>query len=207
MSINTAEDVYASVGYGNVTVAQVMTKLREFHKEHYKSKIDTKEDFVKANVNTNEKKNYKPTQGVTVKGIDNLKVRFSRCCSPVPGDDIVGYVTRGRGVSVHRKDCPNLESLDIAERFIDVDWATNEKSSYSAEIQVKATDRTGLLTEITQILSDAKLSVTSLNARTSKEKVIIMNMTLEIKDIDQLKELMKKIKRLNGVMDVYRVIT
>lgn len=206
MSIHSIDDLYASVGYGNITLPQVSSKLKELYKEHHKSKLEDNIEKVKEKSLQTDKKTYAPSQGVSIKGIDNLKVRFARCCSPVPGDDIIGYVTRGRGVSVHRKDCPNIEG-NMSERLMDVDWSTNEKTDYQAEIQIKAADRTGLITEITQLLYNADLSVTSLNARTNKEKVVIMNMTLKIKDIVQLKELMKKIKKLNGIMDVYRVIT
>jgi len=204
LNLNSSDDMYASIGYGSITLSQVISKLKEFYKEYYCPKEDEVELMSKQ---VGNKKEYKPTQGITVKGISNVKVRFSRCCSPVPGDDIVGYITRGRGVSVHRKDCPNVQSLNINERFIDVEWDSDKKISYQAEIQIKAADRSGLLTEITQLLSEVSLIVTSLNARTSKEKIAVINMTLEIKDVEQLKNLMKKIRRLNGVMDVYRVIT
>ncbi len=204
VSLNSIDDLYAAIGYGSITLSQVISKLKENYREYYNQKIDEKELI---NKQITPKKEYKPTQGISVKGVDNIKVRFSKCCSPVPGDEIVGYITRGRGVSVHRSDCPNVNNLDIHERFIDVKWDIDKKTSYQAEIQIKATDRSGLLTEITQLLTDMKLTVTSLNARTNKEKTALINMTLEIKDIEQLKELMKKIKRLEGVIDVYRVIT
>ncbi len=207
VSLNNVDDLYAAIGYGSITLSQVLNKLKENYKEYYNQKVDEKELIDKQITPTASKKEYKPTQGISVKGVDNIKVRFSKCCSPVPGDEIVGYITRGRGVSVHRSDCPNVKSLDIQERFIDVEWDTDKKTSYQAEIQIKATDRYGLLTEITQLLADMKLAVTSLNARTSKEKTALINMTLEIKDIEQLKELMKKIKKLEGIIDVYRVIT
>ncbi|SCG83549.1 GTP pyrophosphokinase [Proteiniborus sp. DW1] len=207
VSLNNIDDLYAAIGYGSITLSQVINKLKENYKEYYNQKIDEQETIDKQINTIVSKKEYKPTQGISVKGVDNIKVRFSKCCSPVPGDEIVGYITRGRGVSVHRSDCPNVKSLEIQERFIDVEWDTDKRTSYQAEIQIKASDRYGLLTEITQLLADMKLAVTSLNARTSKEKTALINMTLEIKDIEQLKELMKKMKRLEGVIDVYRVIT
>lgn len=207
VSLNNVDDLYAAIGYGSITLSQVVSKLKENYREYYNQKIDEKEFMNKPITPIIPRKEYKPTQGISVKGVDNIKVRFSKCCSPVPGDEIIGYITRGRGVSVHRSDCPNVQDLDIQERFIDVEWDTDKKTSYQAEIQIKATDRSGLLTQITQLLTDMKLTVTSLNARTNKEKTALINMTLEIKDIEQLKELMKKIKRLEGVIDVYRVIT
>lgn len=204
LSIKEVDDLYAALGYGSITLSQVVPKLKEYHKEYYSKKEEEKP--IVRSVNKNERQ-YKLKQGVTIKGIDNIKVRFAKCCNPVPGDDIVGYITRGRGVSVHRKDCPNINELEGHGRFIDVDWDTDKKTSYLAEIQLKGTDRSGLLTEVTQLLVQSNLSVTSLNARTNKERVAIINMTLEIKDIDQLTQLMKKIKEIDGVIDVYRVTT
>ncbi len=114
----------------------------------------------------------------------------------------MGYITRGRGVSVHRKDCPNISELaselDGQERFIDVGWDTSEKAEYPVEIQIIATDRPGLLTNITQKINDSNLSLLSLNARTNKEKLVTINMTLEIKDTTQLKELIRGIKKYEG---------
>lgn len=204
LSFESSDDLYAAVGYGSITLPQVVSKLKEFYREHHKDdpkKLAEKEKRMM----TTPKKELKPGKGVVVKGIDNIKVKFSRCCNPVPGDEIIGYVTKGRGVSVHRKDCANIIEVDEEQRLIEVEWAETEKTSYKAEIQVKASDRTGLLTEITLLLAEAKLSVSSLNARTQKDNIVNINMTLEIQNIDQLKRLMKKIKGLRGVMDVYRV--
>lgn len=206
LSLSSVDDLYAGLGYGSITLSQVIPKLKEFHKDYYK--LRDEKNLLESNSNVYApKKENRFTQGVTVKGVDNIKVRFSKCCNPVPGDEIVGYITRGRGVSVHRKDCPNIKDLASHERYIEVEWATNEKASYQAEIQIKASDRPGLLTDITQRITDVNLTVTSLNARTNKEKLVVMNITLETKDVEQLKDLMKKIKRIKGVIDVYRVTT
>lgn len=203
LSLNSVDDLYAALGYGSITLSQIVTRLKENYREYYKK------DNEKLNIakKVKEKSRHDVTQGVTVKGVDNIKVRFSKCCNPVPGDEIIGYITRGRGVSIHRKDCANIADLNIKERFIEVEWDTDKKISYQAEIQIKASDRSGLLSEITQLLTQSNLSVTSLNARTNKEKLVMINMTLEIKDLEQLKNIMKKIKKFRGVIDVYRVIT
>ncbi|MBS4539691.1 bifunctional (p)ppGpp synthetase/guanosine-3',5'-bis(diphosphate) 3'-pyrophosphohydrolase [Clostridium sp. D2Q-11] len=203
LSFSNVDDLYAALGYGNISLAQITTKLKEYHKEYYK--ISDEEEHL--NNQLKIRKNKKPVQGVKISGIDNVKVRFAKCCNPVPGDDIKGYITRGRGVSVHRSDCPNILDLGKDQRFIEVDWDTEDKVSYQAEIQVKGTDRPGLLSEVTKLLSDANLLVSSLNARTNKEKLAIVNLTLEIKDVEQLNDLIKKLKRIKGVIDVYRVIT
>lgn len=206
LSLNNTDDLYAGLGYGSVTLSQVMPRLKEFYKEHHD--IKEEKNILEPKITPQiSKKKERVQQGVTIKGVDNIKVRFSKCCNPVPGDDIVGYITRGRGVSIHRSDCPNIEDLGSGERFIYVEWADDEKASYQAEIQIKATDRSGLLTDITQRITEAKLAVLSLSARTNREKLVVMNITLEIKDINQLRQLMKKIKKVKGVIDVYRVTT
>lgn len=204
LSFSHVDDLYAALGYGSINLPQIVNKLKEYYNEYYGEK-EKKEPII--NKPSNQKRDYTPKQGVSIKGIDNIKVRFSRCCNPVPGDEIVGYITRGRGVSVHRKDCPNISDLISHERFIDIHWDTDEKTSYQAEIQLKGTDRPGLLTELTQLVSNSDLALTSLNARTSKEKLALINVTLEIKDIEELNNLMKKVKAIKGVIDVYRVTT
>lgn len=201
LSFNKIDDLYAALGFGSITLAQITTKLKEYHKEYYKKD----DEPVKVHNQVKSKRKRKQNQGINISGIDNVKVRFARCCNPVPGDDIKGYITRGRGVSVHRSDCPNILDLGKDQRFIHVEWAKEDKTSYQAEIQVKGTDRPGLLSEITILLSEANLFVSSLNARTNKERLAIINLTLEIKDINQLNNLMKRFKRIRGVLDVYRV--
>lgn len=206
LSISSVDDLYAGLGYGSVTLSQVMSRLKDYHKEYYKGKEDKKILEAKSSTTSARRQN-NLAQGVSIKGVDNIKVRFSKCCNPVPGDEIIGYITRGRGVSIHRKDCPNIEGLGNHERYIEIEWDTDKKASYQAEIQIKSTDRPGLLTDITQKITEADLAVISLNARTNKEKLVLMNITLEIKNVEQLKELLKKIKIIKGVIDAYRVTT
>ena len=207
LNLNTSEDLYAALGYGSVTLSQVIQRLKEFYKDYYKIDDEKIENEKLSEIPQIPKKKKKVTQGVSIRGVDNVKIRFAKCCNPVPGDEIIGYITRGRGLSIHRKDCPNILDLTGQERFIDVEWDTDEKAEYPVEIQIKATDRPGLLADITQGITDSNISLLSLNARTSKEKLVLINMILEIKDTEQLKELMKRIRKLKGVIDVYRVIS
>lgn len=199
--------LYSSVGYGNVTINQVMSKFKEFYEEKYGKHEAEKELLEKLERGANKPERKKTDQGILVKGVDNIKVKFAKCCNPVPGDEILGYITKGRGVSVHRKDCPNVSNVDEIGRFIEVEWDTVDKISFGAEIQIKALDERGLLYEVTKMISEANLYVSSLNARTSKDKTTYINITIEIKDINQLNALMKKIKSLREVLDVYRVIS
>ncbi|WP_409227398.1 RelA/SpoT family protein [Gudongella sp. SC589] len=204
VSINSIEDLYASIGYGSITLNQVINKLKEIYSEHFKPE---EKDIIESNIQKAARKSKpKHTQGIKVKGIDNIKVRFSKCCNPVPGDDIVGFITRGRGVSIHRTDCPNIKS-DLAdeERLIEVTWDFEKKASYNAEIQVRAADRPGLLAEIALKINDADIGLVSLNARTNKDKSVLITMILEIHDKEQLNDLMKKVRKIGNVFDVYRV--
>ncbi|MCT4661295.1 MAG: bifunctional (p)ppGpp synthetase/guanosine-3',5'-bis(diphosphate) 3'-pyrophosphohydrolase [Tissierellales bacterium] len=202
------EALYNSLGYGSMTLNQVMAKIKDFYEEKYGQKeaeATLLEKLEKGPTKPDERR--KNDQGILVRGVDNIKVKFAKCCNPVPGDEIVGYITKGRGVSVHRKDCPNIKHVSEQGRFIEVEWDQVEEISFGAEIQIKALDERGLLYEVTKMISEANLYVSSLNARTNKDKTTFINITIEIKGIDQLNTLMKKIKALKEVIDVYRVIS
>jgi len=210
LSLNTEDDLYAVLGYGGITFAQIIPKIREYvRKENLQPiELEGKEVTIPKKPIENKKKKNKVNQGVRVKGIDNIMVRFARCCNPVPGDAIIGYITRGRGVSIHREDCHNMsENTETTERFIEVEWDNSNNISFQVEIQVKATDRKGLLSELTYVLSEAKIRVEALNARTNKERMAVLNLILEVDSIEDLEKLMEKLKNIKGVLDVFRVIT
>ncbi len=214
LNFQTVDDMYAAVGYGGISLSGVVSKLKELYRNEYREEAEeerkylSKEEYKQAMRAENEKKRASSSAtGVVTKGIDNLKVRFSGCCNPVPGDEIVGYITRGRGVSVHRADCPNIINDMEKERLLEVEWADDmEKKSFVATIEAHAHDRKGLLTDITMVIAESNLSITSLNTRTKDDEVYI-TISLTIKDKEQLKELMKNIKKLRAVVDVYRVTT
>jgi len=201
------DDLYAAIGYGGITLSQVMPKIKDASRKETPPENVEKEiqSIPKEN---NRKKKESLSQGVSVKGIDNILVRFARCCSPVPGDTIVGYITRGRGVSIHREDCVNIvDNAEIMDRFIEVEWDIDKDIGFQVEIQVKATDRKGLLSELTIVLAEAKIPINALNARVTKERTALFNLVLEISDIEHLDKLMKKLKNLKGVVDIFRVTT
>src|SRR5699024_10438396 len=180
LNMNTIDDLYAAIGHGNIKLSQIITRLRQFYKKSdNKIQEDTAIDELKK---TSKKSSGKLSQGVSIVGADNIKVRFAKCCNPVPGDDIIGFITKGRGVSIHRADCPNIQQVDDTHRFLQVDWDSGERDSYSAEIQVRAVDRGGLLAEIALKVNHADVDILSINARTNKENYVIINMVLEIKD-------------------------
>jgi GTP pyrophosphokinase len=151
-----------------------------------------------------KKKSKKPTSGVLVKGMDDLKVRFAKCCNPVPGDEIIGYITRGRGVSIHRLDCTNISDQENDGRFIEVEWDTNKKHKFVAEIQIEAADRAGLLKDITNVYTENEINATNLNLRVNKDKIAIMNISFEIGEAKELDDLIKDFKKIKGVIDVFR---
>jgi len=198
-TLQSTDDMYAAVGYGGITTGQILTKLiGEYRKEH---KIDAAMQKV-----ASKPKKATVASGVIVKGYDDMLVRFAKCCNPVPGDKIVGYITRGRGVSVHRLDCSNVGTVDFEEeRMIDVAWAKDESSSYNVEIQVSADDRSGLIAELTNQLYDMGYSITSVNARMTKNSVAMILVGLEISDITQLDDIISHLKKLAGVRDVFRI--
>ncbi|RKD28018.1 GTP pyrophosphokinase [Caminicella sporogenes DSM 14501] len=205
IKLNSIEDLYAAIGYGGIALNQVIPKLKEKYKEEQKENKQLDENKQLQSKVSKSKLNKTAKQGVKVKGIDNILVRFAKCCTPVPGDEIIGFITRGRGITVHRKDCPNILNGVDTDRLIEVQWDTDKKISYQTEIQVIAPDRKGLLSEITNIISEAKLHVTAVNAKTTKEKLAIINLTIEISNTDQLLKVMNKFRTMQGIIDVKRV--
>ncbi|MDA3935735.1 MAG: ACT domain-containing protein, partial [Actinomycetota bacterium] len=149
----------------------------------------------------------RPTGGVQVKGIDDVLVRLARCCNPVPGDEIVGFVTRGRGVSVHRKDCPNAEELlRSPERIIEVDWDRGSDSTYQVEIFIEALDRMRLLQEVSSTLAEAGVNILSASIVTSRDGISTMRFLFEMGNMDQLQAVLKEVRSIDGVFDAKRML-
>jgi GTP pyrophosphokinase len=144
--------------------------------------------------------------GVLVKGVSDVYVKLARCCTPVPGDAILGFVTRGGAVSVHRTTCTNAESLnEQQERILEVEWAPSAASTYVVSIQVEALDRHGLLSDVTRVLSDERVSILTANVNTSRDRVAISKFTFEMAEAKHLGHLLRAIRGVDGVYDVYRV--
>ncbi|OPJ56773.1 GTP pyrophosphokinase [Alkalithermobacter paradoxus] len=203
----TDEDLYAAIGYGGIALSQVVPKLKEkYESENQKTKSEI-QTIELSDKEYKSKRKYK-SQGVTVKGVDNILIRFAKCCNPLPGDEIIGYTTKGRGVSVHRKDCPNItvESDDINNRLLEVEWDLQKSAAFEAEIQVVANDRNGLLSDLTQIFTSEKVPLNGMNARTNKDRIANVNLLIEVNSIDQLKSIMNKVRNLQGINDVFRVL-
>jgi GTP pyrophosphokinase len=146
-------------------------------------------------------------QGIKVKGLPDVWVKLGRCCTPVPGDAIVGFVTRGQGVSVHRADCPNVKTLRREpERMIEVSWSEGKPTTFVVAIQVEALDRTRLLSDIATVLSDQHVNILSANSSTGRDRITRLRFAFELADITHLSSLLAAVKRIDGVYDAYRVV-
>lgn len=205
-TFSSIDDIYAAVGYGGLTVNKVIGRLREEYRKAIKAENP---DIDITTIEAPQKRKKTSSNGVVVEGIDDCLIRFSRCCSPVPGDNIIGYITRGRGVSVHRKDCPNVVASQNTEdkaRLINVHWETesSEKASYFTEIQIFANDRKGLLAEVAGAISDLKILITGINSKTTKDNVVIINLSIEINSKSELDFVAKKLGNIRGVFEVKR---
>ena len=212
----SVEDLIATIGYGGITPSQVVPKVRDFYlkeekkkeKEHRQKELEN-EDLSQYKISDKEykEKRKKSSSGVIVKGLDNILVRFAKCCNPLPGDEIIGYVTKGRGVAIHRADCPNckLDNEIFKKRLVYVELDNPKKSKFEGEIRIIGTDRKSMLNDIIHTIAVQKLNINGVNARKSKDEITQINLLVEVNDISELTNLMKKIKAIPGVDDVFRV--
>lgn len=206
LSLKNMEDLYNALGYGGILISQVVPKIREKYLKEKKEEQQKETLEQKIEENFKKSSSKKNDTGVTVKGIEDILVRFAKCCSPVPGDEIIGYITRGRGVTIHRSDCENFEkSEDAQNRFIEVAWATDTDASYLTHIQIISADRKGLLTDITMLMHEQNMMMTGINAKIDKKGIAIVNLSIEISDIEELNKLMRKLKSMEEVIEVKRI--
>lgn len=204
------DSVLAAVGHGGLKEGQIINKLLEEYKKKNKKEI-TDENVLEAISDTRERAPQKSSKsGIVVEGIHDVAVRFSRCCSPVPGDEIVGFVTRGRGVSIHRTDCINIINLpeDDRARLINAEWNVTDGKTppgvYTAEIKIYANNRTGVLVDVSRVLTENKIDVTSMNVRTSKQGTATISVGFGISSKEQLNEIIAKIRNIESVLDIER---
>ena len=203
------ESVLAAIGHGGLKEGQVVNRLmEEYQKDHKKEIPDETILETLSGVPSQKVHIAKSKSGIIVKGIDDMAVRFSKCCNPVPGDEIVGFVTRGRGMSIHRTDCVNMIHLSAAERerLIDAEWegAGDNGGQYLAELKMYAHDRQGLLMDISKIFTEAKLDVKSMNVRTSKKGTATLDMGFIVHGRDELNRVIDKLRQVEGVLDIER---
>ncbi len=199
---NTIDDMYSSIGFGGISANKIIARLlEEYRKEHTEEDLEAKiQELSITKPSKNASKN-----GVVVKGIDNCLVKLAKCCNPLPGDNIIGYITKGRGVSVHRVDCTNAKNLlEEDNRMIDVYWNDKLNSSYNAEIEVYANDRDGLLKDIIKQLESAKAKMMGINAKANKEGIVLIEINLELQNKDELDKVLKTLRNVYSVYDVKR---
>ena len=197
------DEMYASVGFGAISAGKIVARmLEEYRKDHQTENLEEKLEVL------SKDRAYKPKAtktGIIVKGIDNCLVKLSKCCNPVPGDEIVGYITKGRGVSVHRKDCANVNNLLSEEnRMIDVYWYEAEKTRYSVDIEVYGNERSGLLADIIREIEGTKSKLLAVTSRANKEKISITEVTVEVENIEELNKILKQIRKVDSVYEVKR---
>ena len=203
----TADDIYAAVGFGGMTAMQVVMRLNEEYKRAAREEAPLPPEPKPERPSTLKKKQ-KKEQAVFVKGEEGMVVRFAHCCNPVPGDDIVGYITRGRGVSVHRKDCINLKDASMENvRMIEVSWNTGAASSFNADVQLIAYDRSGIIASLTTMIAGMNIPLLAISARTTRNKTTVINLTLEVKDKEQLSQVMKQFQKNPDIIEAYRSST
>ena len=197
------EEMYAAVGFGAMSATKVIARmLIEYRKEHKEDIVEQKLEELEQQKETKIKPS---NSGIIVKGIDNCLVKLSKCCNPLPGDDIIGYITKGRGVSVHRTDCVNInELLKEEDRIIEVQWYNQEKVTYTVEIEIYANDRNGLLADIIQKINETKAKIMGVSAKATKERVAIIEVTLEIDSLDSLNKILKELRKVDSVYEVKR---
>ena len=208
LRINSDEDLLATLGYGGVTLNSVISKLVDIYKKE--QKLNTTKDISEMLAELKPRKTKaKGSHGILVKGEDGIMVKLARCCNPIPGDAIVGYITRGSGVAVHRADCPNVLSNNPEEqsRLIDVAWDISLDSVYKVNIFVTANDRANLVGDILTITSESKLNIFSMNCKADKNKLATMQFGIDITSLDQLEYVMNRIRRLKGVYSVERIVS
>ena len=213
LSFKSLDDMYAGIGYGGVTSLKLIGRLREdiqhILQQHQAERqaevpVEGQPEVTRPAVPVREHSE----QGIVVQGLSNCLVKFSKCCSPVPGDEIVGFITRGYGVSVHRKDCPNADPArrppEEAGRWIKVSWGGKTRESYRTNLQVVSKDRPNLLVDISTILSAAKVHVSSLNARSTADGFALTSLAVDVSDSQQLQAVMRRLEQISGVMRVTR---
>ncbi|MEE1450135.1 MAG: bifunctional (p)ppGpp synthetase/guanosine-3',5'-bis(diphosphate) 3'-pyrophosphohydrolase [Oscillospiraceae bacterium] len=213
LSFKSLDDMYAAIGYGGVTSLKLIGRLREdiqriLHQHQTERQaevpVEGQPEVTRPAVPVREHSE----QGIVVEGLSNCLVKFSKCCSPVPGDEIVGFITRGYGVSVHRKDCPNADPArrppEEAGRWIKVSWGGKTRESYRTNLQVVSKDRPNLLVDISTILSAAKVHVSSLNARSTADGFALISLAVDVSDSQQLQAVMRRLEQISGVMRVTR---
>lgn len=200
----TLDDFYASIGYGGLQLWKLMPKIKEEYAKRYRLEEEKKASAVITDAPIKHKVN----NGVEIEGVDDCLVKFSKCCNPLPGDEIIGFITRGFGVSIHKRDCrnvpANINNAEEPERWVAAYWTENNKDSYQTTLVVKATDRTGLIADVTNQLSAMHIFIHNMNSREDKNGIAIMHYSITVSSMEQLRGVMSRLKAIDGIITVSR---
>ena len=198
---NTLDDFYAAIGYGGILLSKIMPRI----KDDYSKLVSTHQ--IKPPVETMQKR-VKSSEGVVVEGIDNCLIKFAHCCNPLPGDDIIGFITRGHGVSIHSRTCTNVpKDIELSNepyRWLNAYWDKAVKEEYNANLLIKGFDRIGLLADISVMLSNIRVLITNISSRSLKDGTFVMTCTIFVDGIEHLKSVISKIEKVDGVLTVER---
>ena len=199
---DTVEDFYAAIGFGGASVMRLMPYIKEEYNKNYRVHTEPEQpDTVKTT-------RPKGKDGVTVAGLDNMLIKFSRCCNPLPGDPIIGFIARGHGVSVHKRDCPNvpqnLENCGEPDRWVQVTWNRDVKKEFTASLQITALSRIGLMADISVQLANMRVNITEISSRSQKDGRSVLNMTITVNNVDHLKNVIARVEKVEGVLSVER---
>ncbi|MFR4819484.1 MAG: TGS domain-containing protein, partial [Blautia stercoris] len=205
------DSVLAAVGHGGLKEGQVLNKLLELYNKDHKAELTDEKVLEAASENNKEKiRPHKGKSGIIIKGMNDLNARYPKCCNPLPGDEIVAYVTRGRGVTIHRTDCVNVLNMSAEERqrLMEAEWESTtgggENEQYTAEITIYAYNRTGLIVDVSKIFTERKIDISSINTRTSKQGIATISLAFDVKSKEELQSLITKIRQIESVKDIER---
>ena len=199
LSINSISDLFVSIGYGNFKEKLVINKILNIKNAIENIGLTKNEDdYLKSSSSK------KDATGVKIDDLEGMKIKFAKCCNPVPGDEIIGFVTRGYGVSIHRKDCTNIANFLDSDRCLEAEWDAASSEKFLANVTIRAVDRTGILSEITAMAKEANVGIQSLSAKSNTISDIFIYLTFEVVGKDELDKMIQKLKTINGVLDVYR---
>lgn len=198
-NFNTLEEAYENIGFGSVSPLKVVNKLEEA----YNLSLNPQEELKVKNTLSKTRNN--ENDMVIVENIPNCKVKFAKCCLPIPGDDIIGYITFSNGVSIHRKDCKNLNNLDTSSRVINVAWKPKNKAYFAAKIRVKANNRDGLISDLIKVAKDLKINISEMNTKVTEDREVIVELVVDVSDTETLQKIMKSLKKVDSVFDTKRI--
>lgn len=204
---NSADDFFAAIGYGGISINKLMPHIKDEYVKEFKQPEPVEEDVIKISKPAQQKRT-KSQEGVVIEGIDNCLIKLSKCCSPLPGDNIIGFITRGHGVSIHKRDCTNvpkvIELSDEPDRWIAASWDNSAKEDFTATVSIICLDRVGLMADISKMIADMRVMIYGINTKSKKDGRASLELTIGVNGKEHLNSVMAKLRKINGVLDIER---